>query len=295
MAQDSAERDSAPQVVDGSFITRDGLTLSTVRWHVESRGLEPVILIHGLADHSRALPYVKLGQFLAERGFEVFAFDRRGSGMSAGRPNYAASWDDLREDLARFVDIVEDQCGRLPSLVGLSFGGLQALDFALKAPQSLHSCVVMAPALDDSGSSSFLKKVLPYLARWVPKISVDPGLDVSALVRDAFLCQAYRTDPLWRGGITPALAFATTQAIARVHQNAGQITTPVLLLHGTADRIVPIYGSRKFFPRLGSEDKTFLEFPGAFHALPIEPEGDLVAGHIADWLKTRARAQGLIA
>ncbi|MEO8359558.1 MAG: lysophospholipase [Vicinamibacteria bacterium] len=281
------EATSEPQVIEGSFITRDGLTLSTVRFHVEKRDLMPVILIHGLADHSRALPYVELGRFLSAQGFEVFAFDRRGSGRSAGVANYASNWEELREDLSRFVDIVEDQSGRLPALVGLSFGGLQAFDFALTKPESLHSCVAMAPALDDSGSASFLKRVLPYLARFVPKISVDPGLDLTMLVRDPVLCQTYQSDPLWRGGITPALAFATTQAIARIHRRAEQIKTPLLLLHGTADRIVPISGSRKVFPRLGSQDKTFLEFPGAYHALPIEPEGDLVCGHIADWLKAR--------
>ena len=290
MARGSLEA-TRTQAVDGSFITRDGLALSTLRYRAPSRSLPPVILIHGLADHSRSLPYVTLGEFLADRGFEVFAFDRRGSGLSAGLPNYVAKWEDLREDLARFVDIVEDQCGRLPALIGLSFGGLQALDFAHASPQSLHSCVAMAPALDDSGSSSFLRKLLPYLAQWFPRISVDPGLDVKALVRDPFLCRAYRTDPLWRPGITPALAFETTRTIDRIHRHASEIKTPILFLHGTADRIVPIHGSRKVFPRLGSDDKTFLEFPGAFHALPIEPEGVAVARHIADWLTLRARPQ----
>lgn len=287
MPSPSNEETTGPEVIEGSFITRDGLTLSTVRFHVKKRDLMPVILIHGLADHSRALPYVKLGRLLVKQGFEVFAFDRRGSGRSAGIANYATNWEELREDLACFVDIVEDQSGRLPALVGLSFGGLQALDFALTKPESLHSCVAMAPALDDSGSGSFLKKVLPYLARFVPKISVDPGLDVTTLVRDPVLCRTYQNDPLWRGGITPALAFAITQAIDRIHRRADQLKTPLLLLHGTADCIVPIAGSRKIFPRLGSADKTFLEFPGAYHALPIEPEGEHIAAHISGWLKAR--------
>jgi len=35
-------------IIDGSFMTRDGLTLSTYRLHVASSGFEPVILIPGL-------------------------------------------------------------------------------------------------------------------------------------------------------------------------------------------------------------------------------------------------------
>jgi alpha-beta hydrolase superfamily lysophospholipase len=283
-----ATEPSRVERIDGSFITSDGLTLSTYRLHVEKPTSEPVILIHGLADHSRSLPYIRLGEFLANRGIEVFAFDRRGSGVSHGRSNYAARWEDLREDLGRFVDIVEDQCGRLPALVGLSFGGLQALDFALHAPESLHSCVALAPALDISGTSPFLRRVIPMLAQWWPTLSVDPGLDDCALTRDPLLCRVYRNDPLWRERTTAALAVLAIEAIERVHARAAQIATPLLVLHGTADRVVPIHGTRRVFEHFGSVDKTYLEIPGAFHALPIEPEGDELARHVADWLTQRA-------
>jgi alpha-beta hydrolase superfamily lysophospholipase len=276
--------------MDGTFISSDGLTLSTYRLQVEGPTSEPVILIHGLADHSRSLPYTRLGEFLAGRGIEVFAFDRRGSGLSHGRPNYAARWEDLREDLGRFVDLVEDQCGRLPALVGLSFGGLQALDFALHRPESLHSCVAIAPALDISATSPLLRRVIPVLAQWWPTLSVDPGLDDTALTRDPLLNRVYRNDPLWRARTTAALAVGAIEAIERVHRKAAQIATPLLVLHGTADRVVPIHGTRRVFEHFGSADKTYLEVPGAFHALPIEPEGDDLACHIADWLTKRAHA-----
>ncbi len=283
------------EIIDGSFITRDGLTLSTYRLQVARSGFEPVILIHGLSDHSRSLPYVRLGELLAAQGFEVFGFDRRGSGRSGGRPNYAPSWDDLRDDLGRFVDLVEDRCGRLPSLVGLSLGGLQALDFALTLPESVHACVAMAPALDVSGTSRFVRRILPFLAKWWPTLSVDPGLDDSALARDPLVCRAYRSDALWRARTTPALAMAALEAIDRIHRSAERFTTPLLLLHGTADRIVPIHGTRNAFPRLGSRDKTLMEIKGAFHALPIEPEGDQMGGQIGDWLKARTGRSSTLA
>ena len=284
----SSRADVRGEPIDGTFITSDGLVLSTWRLHKETTAHQPIILIHGLGDHSRTSPYLRLGRFLAERGFEVFAFDRRGSGRSRGLANYAAKWEDLRDDLTRFVDIVEDRCGRLPSLVGLSFGGLQVLDFALTSPESVHSCVTMAPALDVSGTSPWLRRILPYLASWRPMLSVDPGLDDSALTRDPVVCREYRNDPLWQARTTPALALLTIEAIDRVHARAEQLSPPLLVLHGTADRVVPIGGTRRAFPRFGSPDKTFREIPGAFHALPIEPEpdGEQVCTWIAEWLKT---------
>jgi alpha-beta hydrolase superfamily lysophospholipase len=287
----SEEPGAQADMVDGSFRARDGLTLSTWRIEAPHSALEPVLLIHGLGDHSRSLPYLRLGRLLASQGFEVFAFDRRGSGVSAGLSNHATSWEELRDDLSRFVDMIEDRCGRLPSLIGLSFGGLQALDFALTAPESVHSCVAMAPALDVSGTSPWLRRILPILARWFPTLNVDPGLDDSALTRDPGLCREYRADPLWRPHTTPALAVLALQAIERVHQDAGRLKPPLLVLHGTADRVVPIHGTRAVFPRFGSADKTFIEIPGAFHALPIEPGSDEMAERIATWLKARAAVQ----
>jgi len=272
------------EATSGSFIARDGVTLSTYRISPPSSSRSPVVLIHGLADHSRSMPYLRLGSFLAEQGFEVFAFDRRGSGRSGGK---STSWAELRDDLTRFVDLVEDQCGRLPSLIGLSFGGLQALDFALEAPESLHACVAMAPALDLSGASPFLRRMIPMLARLAPLWSVDPGFDDRALVRDPAVGRAYRDDPLWRSRTTPLLSAAVLEAIERVQARASHLTTPLLLLHGTADRIVPIQGTRAVFPRFASKDKTFVEMPGAFHALPIDFEGDEVGTLIADWLRAR--------
>jgi len=283
------------ELKEGSFLTRDGLLLSTYRLHVPKNGLEPVILLHGLGDHSRSLPYLKLGRALAEQGFEVFAMDRRGSGRSAGLANYVETWDDLRDDLSRFVDIVEDQCGRLPALVGLSLGGLQALDFAMHFPESLHGCVVLAPALDVSGTSPWLRRILPLLARWWPRWSVDPGLDDTALVRDPELRAAYRKDPLWRPRTTPALALAALEVIEEVHRDAERLVTPLLVFHGTADRVVPITGTRTAFPRFGSKDKTFVELPGVYHAIPIEPEGPETAARIADWLKLRSGVSASVA
>lgn len=273
--------------LDGSFISRDGLVLST--WHMVTApvGLEPVILIHGLNDHSRSLPYLRLGSFLANEGFEVFAFDRRGSGLSGGRPNYAPEWRDLRDDLGRFIDLAEDRTGRLPSLVGLSFGGLQVLDLALASPESVHAVVALAPALDTTGTSSFLRTLVPVFARFFPTFAVEPGLDDSALTRDPALRREYRNDPLWRSRVTTTLASFIIEAIDRVNAQAAQLTAPLLVLHGTADRVVPIHGTRAVFPRLGVEDKTFVEVPGAFHALPIEPEGDELAARISLWLKAR--------
>ena len=280
--------DGLEGAVDGVLMSRDGLRLSS--WHVEGAHGDPaVVLIHGLADHCRSLPYLRLGASLRAAGFSVFAFDRRGSGRSDGLANYARSWSEIRDDLARFVDFVEDRCGRLPFLVGLSFGGLQALEFAIESPESVPACVALAPALDVDGTSIWVRRLLPILVSVAPRLGVDPGLEDEALTRDPVVARAYRNDPLWHSKTTPSLAVEALAAISRVRAEAGRLKAPLLVIHGTADRVVPIHGTRSTFKHFGSEDKTFLEIPGAYHALPIEPEGDEVCRHVVDWLRVRTQ------
>lgn len=274
---------------DGHFVARDGLRLDCYRRDAESP-VAPVVILHGLDDHSRSSPYVALGDVLVSRGLSVFAFDRRGSGRSEGPRNYAETFDDLRDDLCRFVDLVEDQTGQLPYLAGLSFGGMQSLDFALQRPESVRGVVALAPALDVSGTSSILRALLPLLAALVPKISVKNGLDLDGTVKDPVVRQAYVSDPLWNRKTTPALGAAALGAIAELHERAATFQVPLLTFHGTADRIVPIQGTRDFMTRVGSKDRTYVEVEGAFHALPIEPEGQSIADQSADWILNRVPA-----
>ena len=57
----------------------------------------------------------------------------------------------------------------------------------------------MAPALEISQTSPLLRRILPLLARFWPTLSVDPGLDDRALVRDP------------AGALEPALASLPAQ------------------------------------------------------------------------------------
>ncbi|MEN8695133.1 MAG: alpha/beta hydrolase [Akkermansiaceae bacterium] len=45
----------------------------------------------------------------------------------------------------------------------------------------------------------------------------------------------------------------------------GNIKTPTLFIHGTADRVVTHWNSETLFAKSGSEDKEFLSIPGAGH------------------------------
>ena len=72
-------------------------------------------------------------------------------------------------------------------------------------------------------------------------------------------------------------------AIATVRRNIAQLQVPILLVHGSADKVNDVKGSEEIFARITS-DKTLKIYPGSYH----EPHNDLdrnqVMDDVIEWL-----------
>lgn len=105
-------------------------------WFTDSGGDGvPIVLLHAATGSTRNWDYQRPA--LAEAGFRVIAFDRRGWGRSvvdpSGAPGTAA--DDLQA-LLQFLHVDRFH------LVGTAAGGFVAFDYALSFPDRLRSLVV---------------------------------------------------------------------------------------------------------------------------------------------------------
>lgn len=70
------------------------------------------------------------------------------------------------------------------------------------------------------------------------------------------------------------------------------ITMPLLVQHGTDDKITLCDGTKQFFERLPSEsnpDRELKLFEGCYHELHNEPEDERIEAikYIADWILKR--------
>ncbi|MFO1309170.1 MAG: alpha/beta fold hydrolase [Burkholderiales bacterium] len=272
-----------------AFDSGGGIRLAAERWVPAGAMRAQVVFVHGLGEHRRARPYVPFYERLAAHGYAVFAFDLRGHGESEGPRLYARDFAILEQDVARAVEVAADDAeGRPVFVIGGSLGGLLAIASALAPHESLAGVVAGSPALDASGASPVMRKLLPLLARIAPRVRFDPGLDVLAIARDAAALAAYLDDPLMQvGRITPSLAAATLAGIDRVMHRADDVAAPLLLLHGLDDRVVPPDGTIALHALAGSRDKTLRTYPGAWHHLFLDDVRDEVARDILAWLSAR--------
>jgi acylglycerol lipase len=114
------------------------------------------------------------------------------------------------------------------------------------------------------------------------------AIDSSAVSRDPEVVADYDADPLNYHGKLPARTVAElSRAIDGFPDAVTRFRLPMLVMHGTADRLVPIAGSEMVVDRTGSEDKTFKRYEDLFHEILNEPERQQVLDDIADWLDAR--------
>jgi alpha-beta hydrolase superfamily lysophospholipase len=269
--------------------TADGIWLRTRTDTPPGQPSAAIVLVHGLGDQVDGLPYALAGAAFAAQGFLVHRLELRGHGKSGGPRTYVDAFGVFREDLRRFVQ--QTRPSPAPPrlfLVGVSLGGLIVVDYAIHHGDGLAGVVAVAPALGDTGGSPLLRALLPVLARLVPRVHLDPMLDLDKLTRDRALLQAYvEDDPLYQRRITPRLASELFSAIAATRARAADLRVPLLVLHGTADTVTSPSGSRSFHDAAGVADKTYRAYDGALHNLFVETNREEVFDDIASWIRKR--------
>lgn len=227
----------------------------------------PVLLVHGLGDHSQALPYRRLTEALAQWPLHVAAYDQRGHGTR--RDEFPFRWVDLLDDLdARRRAMAADH-GIEPALIGLSMGALLALDLAVAGRAGTSRVVAAAAPVGPIGASRVAILAGRWLGRWLPQVPIRPALDTTAIATDQALVHDYISDPLFHQELCAGLAGDLLAARDRVLARAAGLANDVLMLHGTDDRIAVWDGA--FAARTPSGRCRVRLFSTARHNLWLEP------------------------
>jgi alpha-beta hydrolase superfamily lysophospholipase len=134
--------------------------------------------------------------------------------------------------------------------------------------------------------------VVRLLAAIAPTVEVK-ALEASGISRDARVVRAYEKDPLvYRGKGTAGLAAALFSAMNTVIGEAASIELPILIMHGSSDRLTSVDGSQRLYDTVSSENKTLKIYEGLYHEILNEPERHQVMADIIAWLEPLLPAPG---
>jgi non-heme chloroperoxidase len=250
---------------------------SSVELYYEDHGSGPVVvLLHGWPVDSRSWePQVHP---LLAAGFRVITYDRRGFGRSS-RPTAGYDFDTLAADLDGLLTALDLH---EVTLIGFSLGtGELARYIGTFGTDRLKGCVFiesLAPSfaksgdnpegVDEAGVAAVQQAILDDRFAWLT------GLIGDFLNLDDYLGERVSEETvraIWDAG-ADASPWATWACPPGWLEDFGtdieRIDVPTLILHGTADRILPIGGQgRRLHAAL--PDAQYVEIEGGPHVMCV--------------------------
>ncbi len=254
-------------------------------WLPENECRAVLLIVHGLAEHSGR--YGNLVNYFIPLGYAVYGIDHLGHGKSEGERMYVKRFDDYTNTLKVCFNVIRDLHPRKPIfLVGHSMGGLITVVYLLDHQAELAGAVLSGPAIEIPANVTpatiFVGKILSAL---IPKFGL-VGLEAEGVSRDPAVVQAYVSDPLVHmGKMTARLAAEMLKAMRAIGEEAARITLPILIVQGSADRLVNPLGAQMLYDAVGSADKEIKIYDGFYHEVFNEPEHDKVLREVGVWLE----------
>jgi alpha-beta hydrolase superfamily lysophospholipase len=256
-------------------------------WTPDAPPRAVVVLSHGLGEYARRYDHV--AQCFGEAGLVTYALDHRGHGRSGGKRMLVRDISEYTADFDTLVGIATREHHGLKCIVlGHSMGGGIVFAYGVERPDNYDMMVLSAPAVAAQELVSPLMVVAAkVLGALVPGLPVQ-DLDVEAISRDPAVVAAYNDDPLVYHGKVPAgVGRALLQVGETMPQRAPALTAPLLVVHGSDDRLIPVDGSRRLVECVGSTDVELKVYPGLYHEVFNEPERAQVLGDVVSWISAR--------
>lgn len=279
-----------------------------------------IVLVHGATFSSGSLydvPFngISFLDYLASEGFDVFALDVRGYGLSSRPPEMdqpgdqnppLVNTDTGVSDLGTVVDHVLALRGLdRVNIFGMSWGGTVAGAYVSGNGGKVHKLALLAPQwlsdqpipIDTGGAldSYRLVPVRESKTRW---LNTAPEHGRATLIPEGWFEQwadfALAEDP-WSQGRTPDRLRATNGPIqdirdywsaGRKYYDPGEIRVPALLVHGEWDFDVPLDLARAIFLELRNAPyRKWVEIGEATHLALLEKNRFLAFEAVRDFYR----------
>ena len=248
-------------------------------------------LIHGIGEYAGR--YERVAAAMNEKNIAVVSMDLRGHGITFGTRGHCAPRKDILEDIDDLIRYAQNLYPEKPLILyGHSMGGNITMDYRKRGGlnSELSGFIVSAPWVELVRQvSGALYVTVKSLAKVIPSMTISSGVSEKELGNEKNVGE-YEKNPLVHKRISLQCAvdgFITGEQMAAgtLEDNGGAAGKPMLLMHGTDDKICSVNGSRKV---AAVEDCEYVEWPGLFHEIHnggSESTGDEVIEKMLQWIQ----------
>jgi acylglycerol lipase len=272
------------------FLTAsDGIRLHYLHWR---GGRSPpsavLVFLHGIASHAGW--FGETAADLNRQGVEVYGPDRRGSGRSEGPRGHLDRYERALDDVQEVVRLVAaDHNGTPVFLAASSWAAKLAVVYAAQRAAPLSGLLLLGPVLLHRVDLSPWRRVWVAVGHPVrPMARVPIPLTPELYTANPPYRDFIRADPLRLLEASTQFFWETARLDLRRRRDSARLELPVLLLQGEADEMVDVPATRRWFERLGGENKTYRAYPGAGHTLDFEPDRTRYLADMLAWLSAQA-------
>lgn len=267
---------------EGAFESTGGLKIFYRSWRPDGAPRGVLAICHGFNAHSGQYDWA--AQKFAASGLAVYALDLRGRGRSDGERFYVNDISEYVDDLNGLIKLAKTKEPRLPVfLLGHSAGGVTACVYALDHQSEIAGLICESFAYQ-TPAPDFAIAALKGLSHLAPHAHV-LHLPNEAFSRDPVWVKSMNEDPFIAHETQPTRTVAAlARADDRLKREFPQITLPVLIVHGTADKATKYQGSQFFHDTAGSKDKTLKLYEGHFHDLLADTGKEQVLADMQAWI-----------
>ena len=255
-----------------------------------ARAGKAVVLVHGAGSTAGLIwdvqvpghsgPTYSLMDYLASKGFDVFALDIQNFGRSDRHAcGLCVTTETAANDVAAVVEHVRKTRGaERVNLVSWSWGGWVAGMYASREPDKVRRVVMTAPPMHNKPLREAPKEHFRTAQRdAVPPLFEGPASDPAVV--DVFVnaIEKYNTQP---NGVWVDILARTPLPDAKA------LKAPILMIYGGLDRSTPITQPNMpvFFGQIASPEKQLTIIPGAGHFLPVQKPRGRYYTEVVNWL-----------
>lgn len=269
--------------------TRDGKVLAGLSWKVESPRFV-MCIIHGIGEHAGR--YDRMAEWLKDANIGVIAMDLRGHGESFGKRGHCAPRQFIFDDIDQLLGVAQDQYPKCPLILyGHSMGGNIVLDYKSRGNKNdvPAAYIISAPWIELVRSvPKPLYVAVKAISKLLPAAAINSNVSSDDLGHPQSVGE-YKKDPLVHNKISLLCAkeaFETGEKLVTgaLESNGKAAGTPMLLMHGTKDRVCNVKGSQKV---AALEQCDYIEWPGLYHEIhngSADNTGDEVIEKMIQWV-----------
>lgn len=241
-----------------------------------------IVYVAGLQSHSQW--FNDTGDYFADIDYNVYAWDRRGSGLSSGRRGHIHTAFQWISDLDKMINVARaENPGKPLHLMANSFGVRIAMSYAAAFPHKVDSLILMAPGTHMQVSlppEQVIESLFRYRKYYPTPLRDELFTDDPEKL--AFMAQ----DELGLREVT-ANVFKMGEVLNTGNlliQNMRRITLPVLVLLSNEDKIIdPPAVISGLYDRLETHKK-LITYDNVEHFLLFEDSRQQVLDDITEWI-----------